>query len=192
MTSFDIHTPASAPEGSKAQLAATTKAWGFTPKLQGTMAESPAALIGHETLFGLVQQSTLSPVEQQVAFLAVSTFHGCEYCTMGHTYLARAAGMDEATLQALRGQDLPQDVKLAALVRFARRVVETRGMAGDAAVEAFLAAGFSRANVLDVVAIIATKTLSNYTNHLTHTPKESFMADPALAWTAPDHRVAAE
>lgn len=192
MTRFDIHTPDTAPEGSKAQLAATTKAWGFTPKLQGILAESPAALIGHETLFGLVKQSTLTPVEQQVAFLAVSTFHGCEYCTMGHTYLARAAGMDEDTLQALRGQDLPGDAKLAALARFARQVVETRGMAGDAAVAAFLAAGFSRANVLDVVAIIATKTLSNYTNHLTHTPKESFMSDPALAWTASERQVAAE
>ena len=192
MTPFTIHTPDTAPEGSKAQLAATTKAWGFTPKLQAILAESPAALIGHETLFGLVKQSSLSPVEQQVAFLAVSTFHGCEYCTMGHTYLARAAGMDEDTLQALRDERLPEDAKLEALARFARLVVETRGMAGDAAVQAFLEAGFTRGQVLDVVAIIATKTISNYTNHLTHTPKESFMSDPALAWTASAHRTAAE
>lgn len=184
MTHFEIHTPDTAPEGSKAQLAATTKAWGFTPKLQAILAESPAALIGHETLFGLVKQSGLTAVEQQVAFLAVSTFHGCEYCTMGHTYLARAAGMDEGTLQALRDQRLPKDAKLAALTRFARLVVETRGMAGDAAVQDFLDAGFAPAHVLDVVAIIATKTISNYANHLTHTPKESFMADPALAWSA--------
>ncbi len=192
MTRLNIHSPDTAPDDSKAQLAATTKAWGFTPIQQGILAESPAALIGHETLFGLVSQSTLTPVEQQVAFLAVSTFHGCEYCTMGHTYLARAAGMDEATLQALRNYRLPGDGKLAALAEFARLVAETRGMAGDAAVAAFLAAGFTRANVLDVVAIIATKTLSNYTNHLTHTPKESFISDPALAWTATGRRVAAE
>lgn len=51
--------------------------------------------------------------------------------------------------------------------------------------EVFLEAGFTRANVLDVVTVIATKTISNYTNHLTHTPKEAFMADPALAWRAP-------
>jgi AhpD family alkylhydroperoxidase len=184
MTRFDLHTPDTAPEGSKAQLAATTKAWGFTPKLHAIMAESPAALIGYDTLFGLVGQSSLTPVEQQVAFLTVSVFHGCAYCTMGHTYLARAAGMDEAVLGALRDGDLPADPKLAALAQFTRAVVETRGMAGDAAVEPFLAAGFTKANVLDVVGIIATKTISNYTNHLTHTPKEAFMADPALAWTA--------
>jgi AhpD family alkylhydroperoxidase len=189
MTRFDLHTPDTAPAGSKAQLAAATKAWGFTPKLHAILAESPAALIGYDTLFGLVAQSTLTPVEQQVAYQAINVFHGCEYCTMGHTYLSRAAGMDEGDVQALRNDGAPSDPKLAALWGFARAVVKTRGHAGDAAVDAFLAAGFSRANVLDVVAIVATKTISNYTNHLTHTPKEAFMSDPALAWSA---RAAAE
>ena len=49
-----------------------------------------------------------------------------------------------------------------------------RGFVGDAAVDAFLAAGFTRANVLEVVAIAATKTISNYTNHLTGTPFDAF------------------
>jgi AhpD family alkylhydroperoxidase len=184
MTQFDLHDVETAPEASKAQLSAVTKAWGFTPKLHAILAESPAALIGYDTLFGLVGSSTLTPVEQQVAFQVVNVFHGCEYCTMGHTYLSRAAGMDEVTVQALRAGRLPADPKLAALARFTHAVIEARGHAGDAAVDAFLAAGFNRANVLDVVTIIATKTISNYTNHLTHTPKEGFMADPALAWTA--------
>jgi AhpD family alkylhydroperoxidase len=191
MTRFDLHTPETAPEGSRAQLETTTKAWGFTPKLHAILAESPAALIGYDTLFSLVAASSLSPIEQQVAYQAINVFHGCEYCTMGHTYLSRAAGMDEADVQALRADRAPKDPKLAALWGFARAVVETRGFAGDAAVDAFIASGFTRANVLDVVTIAATKTISNYTNHLTHTPKEAFMADPALAWTA-SARMAAE
>ncbi len=87
-------------------------------------------------------------------------------------------------MQALRRGALPADPRLAALSRFVREVVESRGYAGDAAVDAFLAAGFTRANVLEVVTVIATKTISTYTNHLTHTPKEAFMSDPALAWSA--------
>jgi AhpD family alkylhydroperoxidase len=192
MTRFDVHTPDSAPVGSKAQLEATTKAWGFTPKLHAILAESPAALISYDTLFGLVAGSTLSAIEQQVAYQAINVFHGCEYCTMGHTYLSRAAGMDEAAIAALRADRAPADPRLAALWGFARAVVESRGHAGDAAVDAFIAAGFTRANVLEVVTIIATKTISNYTNHLTHTPKEAFMSDPALAWQAPQARIAAE
>ncbi len=184
MARFELHTADTAPSGSKDQLAAVTKAWGFTPKLHAILAESPAALIGYDTLFGLVAASTLSPIEQQVAYQAINVFHGCEYCTMGHTYLSRAAGMDEAAITALRDNRAPADPRLAALWTFARTVVETRGHAGDTAVDAFIAAGFTRANVLEVVTIIATKTISNYTNHLTHTPKEAFMSDPALAWTA--------
>ena len=62
------------------------------------------------------------------------------------------------------------------------------GAAGDEAVDAFLAAGFTKAQVFEVVTVIATKTISNYVNHLAHTPKESFMADPTLGWTAPRNR----
>jgi AhpD family alkylhydroperoxidase len=192
MTKFNVYSPETAPEGSKAQLAAVTKTWGFTPKLHGILAESPAALIGYDTLFGLVAGSSLTAIEQQVAYQAINEFHGCEYCTMGHTYLSRAAGMDEATVADLRADRAPAGARLAALWNFARSVVETRGMAGDAAVDAFIAAGFTKANVLDVVTIIATKTISNYTNHLTHTPKEAFMSDPSLAWTAGKPAMAAE
>lgn len=185
MTAFPVHTLDSAPEASKALLEATRKAWGFVPTLQGTLAESPVALEAHETLFRLVGQSTLTPAEQQVAFLAVSVLHGCDYCVMGHTYLARKAALPEDTLQALRnGRPIVDSARHQALRSFCEAVVRERGFAGDAAVDAFIAAGFTRRNILELVTLIATKTISNYTNHLTHTPKESFMSDPALKWVA--------
>lgn len=192
MTKFAVHSLATAPEGSRAQLEADAKAWGFVTQLHGTLAESPAALIGYDTLFGLVAASTLSPAEQQVAYLTVSVFNECDYCTMGHTYLARNAALPEDEIQALRAGAPLSDPRLNALSTFVRAVVAQRGFVGDAGVEAFLAAGFSRANVLDLVALIAAKTISNYTNHLTNTPKESFMSDPALVWTAPGKLTAAE
>lgn len=192
MTDFTLHTPDTAPEGSRDALDSITRAWGFTPKLHAILAESPAALIGYDTLFGLVSGSTLTPVEQQVVYQAVNVFHGCEYCTMGHTFLSRAAGMDEATVAALRAGEAPEDPRLAELFTFTRAVVESRGHAGDDAVSRFHAAGYTKKNLLEVVTAIATKTISNYANHLTATPKEEFMADPALAWTAPAARAAAE
>jgi AhpD family alkylhydroperoxidase len=185
MTDFTLYTPDTAPEGSRAALAAVTKAWGFTPKLHAILAESPVALIGYDTLFGLVGKTTLDAQEQQVVFLTMTVLSGCEYCTMGHTYLARSTHLPEAEIAALRDGRLPGDARLAALSRFTAQVAEARGFAGDAAVQAFLDAGFTRANVLEVVTVIATKVISTYTNHLAHTPKEPFMSDPALAWAAP-------
>jgi uncharacterized peroxidase-related enzyme len=187
MTHFDVHTLQTAAPASKPLLEATRKHWGFVPTLHGTLAESPEALEAYTTLFALVGRFTLAPAEQQVGFLAVSVMHGCEYCVAGHTHLARSVAMPEPTLQALRRrQPIADSPRHQALRIFCEAVVRERGLAGDAAVDAFIAAGFTRRNVLEVVTIIATKTISNYTNHLTHTPKESFMSDPALQWIVED------
>jgi uncharacterized peroxidase-related enzyme len=189
MTPFEVHTVDSAPEASRPLLEAARKAWGFVPTLHGVLAESPVALEAYTTLFGLVGQSTLTPAEQQVAFLAVSVLHGCEYCVAGHTHLARSVSLPEPAVQALRrGEAIVGEPRAQALRRFTEAVVRERGHAGDAAVDAFIAAGFTRRNVLEVLVIIATKTISNYTNHLAHTPQESFMSDPALRWVAPQER----
>ncbi len=190
MPDFFLHTPDTAPDGAKAMLKSVTAAWGFTPKMHATLAESPAALIGYETLWQHVGASSLTPVEQQIAYQAVNVLHGCGYCTMGHTYLSAQAGMDTATIARLRAGQPPEDPRLAALWIFTRRVAEARGEAVEA-VPVFLAAGFSRANVLDVVAVIAAKVLANYTAALAGVPNEDFMSDPALAWT-PSMATAAE
>jgi alkylhydroperoxidase family enzyme len=192
MTNFTVHSIETAPEGSKARLESVKKAWGFLPTLHGMLAESPIALEAYDTLFGLVaSQSTLSPIEQQVAYQAINVFHECEYCTAGHTYLSRSVGMPEDVIASLRNETPIADARLQALRSFAERVVKERGFVGDGAVDDFIAAGFTRANVLEIVTIAATKTISNYTNHITHTPKEAFMADPALGWVAPRNRARA-
>lgn len=186
MTKFQVHTLDSAPPASDPLLQASQKQWGFIPTLHAILAESPVALEAYADLFRLVSQSTLSAAEQQVVYIAVSARHGCEYCVAGHTYLGRSVSLAEPALRALRqGDPITSDARLQALRHFAESVVEQRGAVGDAAVDAFIAAGFTRANVLEVITIVATKVISNYTNHVAHTPKESFMSDPALSWSAP-------
>jgi len=191
MSTFTVYNVENAPEASKARLAQVGKAWGFIPKLHGVLAESPIALEAYDNLFALVAKSSLTPAEQQVAYMAINVFHECEYCTMGHTHLSRQAGLAEDDIQALRNGKPLSNARLEALRKFAEAVVRERGFVGDGAVEAYLAADFTKANVLEVVTIAATKTISNYTNHITHTPKESFMSDLSLAWVAPRNRRAA-
>lgn len=188
MTRFTVHTPETAPEASRPLLANVKAAWGFIPNLQATLAESPVALEAYDTLFGLVARSSLSPAEQQIVYQAINVFSECEYCTAGHTFLSRKAGVPEDAIQAIRNGEPIADTRLQALRHFAESVVRERGFVGDAAVDAFIAASFTRENVLEVITVAATKLISNYTNHITHTPKEGFMADPALAWTAPRNR----
>jgi alkylhydroperoxidase family enzyme len=192
MTTFSSYTVDNAPEASRARLEEVRKAWGFVPKLHGNLAESALTLEAYDTLFGMVaEKATLTPVEVQVAYQAINVFHECEYCTAGHTYLSRMVKMDECTIAALRDGKPIADDRLQALRVFAEAVVRERGRVDDSAVDAFLAAGFTRANVLEIVTIAATKTISNFTNHITKTEKEAFMADPALAWVSPSNRAKA-
>lgn len=184
MHSFPIHTPDTAPEPSRALLREVGANWGFIPNLHGALAGSPAALKAYEALFALAEETGFSPAERQVAFLAVSTFHGCEYCVAAHTFLARQAELPEAELAALREGRPLEDARLEALRRFALALARERGDLEAQEVEAFMRAGYEARHVLDLLVIIAAKTVSNYANHLVDTPKEAFMADPALAWSA--------
>lgn len=52
-------------------------------------------------------------------------------------------------------------------------MLRERGRPDRNHVEAFLAAGFTEKQILDVVLAIAVKTISNYTNHLFGTPLDA-------------------
>ncbi len=63
------------------------------------------------------------------------------------------------------------------------KLVENRGWSAPQDLEAFLASGFTRQNVLEIVVTIAHKVLSNYTNHIVETPVDDAFA--RFAWTKP-------
>jgi uncharacterized peroxidase-related enzyme len=182
MPTFPVHTPESAPEGSREHLEAARRRFGMVPNLIGVLATAPAAAGGYLALTAALEGSSLSPVEQQTVLIATSAYNRCEYCVSVHSAVARAVGMPDDALEALRAGRGPDDPRLAALARFARHVVEERGWVDDAEIEAFLGAGFEEQQVLEVVTGVALKTLSNYANHIAGTPLDA--AFESLRWTA--------
>jgi uncharacterized peroxidase-related enzyme len=175
MTNFTVYTADNAPEPSKESLKAAKSSFGFVPNLQATMAESPELLAGYSALWDLFSKTTLTQHERQVVFLTSNFENECHYCMAGHTALAKMQKMDPAVIAALRnGTKLP-DAKLEALHHFATLVVRNRGWVSDADTDAFLAAGYTRRNALEVILGVATKVMSNYTNHIAHTELDKFM-----------------
>jgi len=87
----------------------------------------------------------------------------------------------EADIQAIRDGLPLADTRLQALRRFTEVLVERRGWAPEAEVEAFREAGYSSRQLIEVVAFVSHKTLSNYLNHLAETPLDAAFAP--LAWT---------
>ena len=63
-------------------------------------------------------------------------------------------------------------------------MVEKRGWVSAIDAENFLAAGYTKANILDVILAVSFKTLSNYTNHVAETPLDE--AFSATEWTPPN------
>jgi len=80
------------------------------------------------------------------------------------------------------------DARIDALVRFTRAVVRNKGFVQDGETAAFLAAGYSRAQVLEVVGHVAAKTLANYIHAITNAPLDS--AFQPQRWDAKQLKVA--
>lgn len=179
MTSdWTLHTLETAPEAARAALVQVGKKFGRVPNLLATMAESPALLNGYLAVAGAFQGSSFSPLEQHVVLQTVNATNACHYCTAAHSAIAiGVARIDPALDTALRELRQLADPRLEALRRFVHALAERRGWVDDGEVDAFLAAGFTRAQLLEVVLGVGQKTISNYVNHLVGTPiDEAFAA----------------
>lgn len=181
--SFQVHDTATAPAASVPMLEAVQKAWGFVPNLHRVLAESPAALEAYSALWAIVEKTSFTPVERNLVYLAIIYENECEYCMAGHSNLSRMAGVEADHIAAVREGRPIADAKLEALRSFAARVTRQRGVLGDADVASFLAAGYTKQSVLDVLVVAATKLISNYTNHIAKTPLDAFMK--GAEWKAP-------
>jgi alkylhydroperoxidase family enzyme len=89
-------------------------------------------------------------------------------------------------VEAIREDRPISDSRLEALRVFTTTVVEKQGWLADEDVAAFLAAGFTKAQILEVILGVSFKTLSNYTNHIADTPLDP--AFQAAAWAPVEKR----
>lgn len=176
MTEFTLHTPETAPDDSKPLLAGSLKGFGMIPNLHAVLAESPEALNAYKTLTQLVVSSSLSTEERHVAWLVINVENDCRYCVPAHTFLAKKDGVREDVIAAVREDREIPDARLEALRKFAKALTVKRGHVDDAEVDAFVAAGYTKRNVFDLLLVLSHKVLSNYTNHVAHTP-----VDPVFA-----------
>lgn len=175
--SYTVYSPETAPEASKEILRNAKGKFGFVPNILGIMAEAPALLKAYTTLAKIFDETSLNLTERQVVLLTASVVNGCEYCVAAHSAIARMQGLSEDVVQAAREGKVIIDPKLEALRRFTRTVVKTRGWPHEDDTKEFLAAGYTRAQVLEVLLGVGFKMLSNYANHIAATPIDVLFQD---------------
>lgn len=177
MAEFTVHDETTAPEAARPYLEAAKKRMGFVTTLNAVMAESPELLAGYNALAELFGKSSLPVRAKHVVWITASVENDCEYCVAAHSTMALRSKVSPEVVEALRAGEPLQDPALEAARRFTRQMVAGRGWVPDAEVQAFLDAGYTRRHVMDVVLGVGMKTLSNYTNHIAHTPLDPAWAD---------------
>lgn len=171
MSRIEIQTIASAAPEAAARLQAARQASGFVPHLLGVLANAPVALETYQTVTAINARGSLSAEEREVVQIAAAISNDCGFCVAGHTRIVKAKlRMTEGDLEGLRADGGLVTPRLDALADFTREVIRSRGQVSDAVLQAFLAAGFSQAQALEVVLGVSLATLCNYANNLAQTP----------------------
>lgn len=152
--SLDTATDASRPvlEGVKKKI-------GFLPNLFSTLAKAPVALDTYVQASAILGKTSLSAQQKEAVYLATSQVNGCDYCLAAHTLFAGKAGLSTEDIVAARHGELN------AYAALARQLVETRGHLNDEQIAAARAAGIDDVKIIEVIALVAVQTLTNYLNN---------------------------
>ena len=182
MQIFPVHTIESAPEQSKPSLEALRGAFGMIPNIAGAMSTSPVLIGSLVSLFQKVHGGTFSEDEIQVLLLTNAVTNACDWAVAFHTFLALKESVAPDDVKAIRERRMPRNPKHAALSTLARTLIEKRGRLDETDVSPFLEAGFDKAPLLEVIAVVAASTITNYTGSVTQPPLEGAIQE--YSWSA--------
>lgn len=168
MNTFNVPTRDEVSPANRALFEQLEKSIGMVPNLYATFAHSEHALGSYLTLQNA--RSSVSGKAREVVNLVVSQVNNCEYCLAAHTMIGKMHGFSDEQILEIRSGKAGFDPKLDALARLTRSIVLQRGHADQALVDAFFAAGWSKANLVDLVVAIGDKTVSNYLHGTTRVP----------------------
>lgn len=172
MPHFNIYTADNAPEGSRPALRALKEAFGFVPNTAGAIAGYPPLLNAFVTAFKSAHSGSFSEAEVQVILLTNAVTNACAWAVAFHTRLALQQGIAPADVDAIRRREAPAGPRIAALSALARGLIEGRGHVDEARLRSFVDAGFSPAQVLEVVLVVSASTIANYVGTLARPPLE--------------------
>lgn len=179
-----IPTPATiadSPEAARPLLEAVEGSLGSVPNLFRLVANSPETLEGMLSMNGGLCKGALNPATRERIALAIANYNGCSYCNSAHTYLAKnVAKLDEAEIAANR-TGRSTDAKADAAVQFALKIAEERGRVTEGDIAAVRIAGFSDAEIVEIVGHVGYNILTNYLNEVFDTQIDFPVVEAARA-----------
>lgn len=155
--------PENAAGETKEMLNAVKSKLGMVPNTFQVMANSPVTLGAYLGLMGKLEEGSLPFETRNLIAIAVSEINKCSYCLSAFTAIGKGAGIPENELTQCRiaRSDNP---KTQAAIQFAQAMVKARGNVSDEEFNKVRAAGFSDAEIEEVVANVVLYTFINYIN----------------------------
>ena len=182
MSFYPILTISTAHEAAQPVLEQLRTTFGVVPNIAGAMANSPQLIKAFADLFQQVHSGTFAEDELQTLLLTNAVTNRSEWAVAFHTMLALKEGLTPADVEAIRARGVPSDARLAALSSLARKLIETRGHVSDDDLQAFVVAGFRPEQALEITAVTAASTITNYVGTIAQPPLEDFLRQ--YAWRA--------
>jgi uncharacterized peroxidase-related enzyme len=133
---------------------------GFLPNVFRVLAHAPAALASYLQNSAALGKTSLSARQKEAIFLATSQVNGCDYCLAAHTVFAGKAGLSSQEILSAR------EGRLDAYALLARQITASRGHLDNEQIAAARAAGIDDAKIIEVIAHVASQTLTNYLNNV--------------------------
>jgi alkylhydroperoxidase family enzyme len=168
MPNYPIHTIASAPQNSKPGLEQLQQAFGVVPNIAAAIANSPKLINSLVGVFQQVHSGSFTEQEIQIVLLTDAVANSSTYAVAFHTALAHQEGVTSEETGAIRNRRVPANKRFAALSTLAKTLIEKRGHLSEPELISFIAAGFTKEQVLEVVAIVAASTITNYAGTITN------------------------
>ncbi|MCB0518443.1 MAG: carboxymuconolactone decarboxylase family protein [Lewinellaceae bacterium] len=160
MTHFTVPTRNEVSANNQAIFDNLQKGLGFVPNLYASFAHNETALGDYLALQN--RKSTLRAKEREVINLVVSQVNDCRYCQSAHTVLGKMNGFTDEQILEIRSGEASFDPKLDALAKFVKETTENRGKPSQTSLENLFAAGYNKANLVDILIVIGDKIISNY------------------------------
>ena len=167
MERIKLLTNEEAPEKSKEILDGITQSGARVINIFKAMANSSATL---KTFFGIAKaledKKLSSEIAERIA-IQMAVTNGCEYCLAAHSYSGSKILAPEEIINARTGKS--SDSKVQAALNFSASVMKNAGRVSDEEFENVKNAGFSDAEILEIVTVVAQNFFTNAFNNVAHT-----------------------
>ena len=175
MARFKVLNPDEATGKTKELFDLVKSKMGMVPNVMRIMGNSPAVLNGYLSFNTALNSSSIGNKLGELIALTVANENECNYCDAAHIYISDKMGLDATTIDNAR-LGTSDNPKINTALGFVKDILDNRGHVSEASISAIKSAGYTDAEIIEIV---AKASLCIYTNYL------NVVAETDIDWPAP-------